>query len=370
MIFSSQAAPAWRRIIITAMILAAPAAARTDAQGAPPQAEQVEVETQIVEITQNASDEPRKTLLQPFATDTSLKPDENPGSDAGIIGQLTKGADGSLNLNSQMALLGVFTEAQHQAVMRAISQKAGCKVLSAPSITVKSGEEGTIAVTQKFSYPTEYQPAMDSPSGFSPAQFKSRDVGETEDVKATVGPDGETIDFETTGESTGLLGFLVEKNGDTTLEPLPKEATEPVYDKPVFCTTGNGKKIDISIWDGQTVLISGTKLEMQAGADGGKPEIARKSVLMLITAKLVNADKSLVHDDQEKEEDVQPLVLPTLGPREQAAESKLPDAVPVPGKPGYVTSPYAPDAGIVDVRGYTKGTEVRDPYTGKMFFVP
>jgi hypothetical protein len=42
----------------------------------------------------------------------------------------------------------------------------------------------------------------------------------------------------------------------------------------------------------------------------------------------------------------------------------------VPGKPGFVTSPYAPSNGYVDVRGFPKDTEVKDPYSGKIFLVP
>jgi hypothetical protein len=43
---------------------------------------------------------------------------------------------------------------------------------------------------------------------------------------------------------------------------------------------------------------------------------------------------------------------------------------PVPGKKGFVTSPFSPDAGYVDVRGFPPGTAVKDPYSGKIFLTP
>jgi hypothetical protein len=55
---------------------------------------------------------------------------------------------------------------------------------------------------------------------------------------------------------------------------------------------------------------------------------------------------------------------------QETVEKDYPHGSPVPGKPGFVTSPHAPYSGYVDVRGFPPGTEVRDPYSGKIFLVP
>jgi hypothetical protein len=50
--------------------------------------------------------------------------------------------------------------------------------------------------------------------------------------------------------------------------------------------------------------------------------------------------------------------------------SELPYAKPVPGKPGYVFSPFDKNGGYVDVTGYSPGQKVKDPYSGRIFLVP
>jgi hypothetical protein len=75
----------------------------------------------------------------------------------------------------------------------------------------------------------------------------------------------------------------------------------------------------------------------------------------------------------------EPSVTPTpmSAPRASAVitdantrKRDLPYAIPVPNRPGFVTSPFAPNAGVVDVRGIPSGTEVKDPYTGRSFLTP
>ena len=67
---------------------------------------------------------------------------------------------------------------------------------------------------------------------------------------------------------------------------------------------------------------------------------------------------------------VQPTVRAASSVPQSSGNRDLPYAVPVPNRPGFVTSPYAPTRGFVDVREFPSGTEVKDPYTGKLFRTP
>jgi hypothetical protein len=56
--------------------------------------------------------------------------------------------------------------------------------------------------------------------------------------------------------------------------------------------------------------------------------------------------------------------------RSVTSQTQYPTAKPVPGKPGYVFSPFDSSGGYVDVTGYSPGQKVKDPYSGKIFLVP
>ena len=63
-----------------------------------------------------------------------------------------------------------------------------------------------------------------------------------------------------------------------------------------------------------------------------------------------------------------PAATPQSSSTSSAAQ--FPVAKSVPGKPGYVFSPYDPNGGYVDVSGYPSGSKVKDPYSQKIFLVP
>jgi hypothetical protein len=94
----------------------------------------------------------------------------------------------------------------------------------------------------------------------------------------------------------------------------------------------------------------------------------------------VSTERTVSPSFQSTENQTASAPTPPLPPRQAAAtHSSQPDnrqhaALPkgrlVRDKPGFVTSPYGKSTEFVDVRGYPSGTEVKDPYTGKLFLVP
>ncbi len=63
----------------------------------------------------------------------------------------------------------------------------------------------------------------------------------------------------------------------------------------------------------------------------------------------------------------QPAVRPASAPPVKDLKRDMPYGIPIPNRPGFVTSPYSPKSGYVDVRGFPSGTEVGRPAAPENF---
>jgi len=61
---------------------------------------------------------------------------------------------------------------------------------------------------------------------------------------------------------------------------------------------------------------------------------------------------------------------PSSSSHASSGQPDFPTAKLVPGKPGYVISPFDSSGRYVDTSGYTSGSKVKDPWTNKIFIVP
>lgn len=57
-------------------------------------------------------------------------------------------------------------------------------------------------------------------------------------------------------------------------------------------------------------------------------------------------------------------------PTPAPAPAEIPFASRIPGKPGFVKSPFDPSGQAIDVRDFQSGQKAKCPYTGKIFRVP
>src|SRR6185437_15441943 len=129
-------------------------------------------------------------------------------------------------------LSGTIGNATFQAVIRGLNQKKGIDLLSAPSVTTKSGQRAVIEIVREFRYPTQFQPpqipqTVGSFSGQSsgtlipvgnsgttpvtpttPTAFETRNTGVTLEVEPVVGPDGVTIDLNLVPQVVEFEGFI------------------------------------------------------------------------------------------------------------------------------------------------------------------
>lgn len=260
-------------------------------------------------------------------------------------------------------LSGVFTDPQFQVVIRALNQKKGIDLLSAPKITTKSGQRAVIEIVREFRYPTQFtEPKVPDIQGrgsstststtialpvvgpSTPSNFETRNTGVTLEVEPVVGPDGVTIDLNLVPQVVEFEGFINYGSpiktvnpallgfSPTTLLGTTTQAitlTDNVINQPIFST----RKVttSVSVWDGQTVVLGGLmredvqKVEDRTPFLGDIPMVGRlfrtnvdqhikRNLIIFVTARLVNPAGQPVNQTQEEEEQetVQPPVLPEI----------------------------------------------------------
>jgi general secretion pathway protein D len=121
-------------------------------------------------------------------------------------------------------LAGVMTNPQFQVVIRALNQKKGIDLLSAPRVTTKSGQRAVIEIVREFRYPTQYTPpqvpsitgggsgtgtvSISVVTPTTPTAFETRNTGVTLEVEPVVGPDGVTIDLNLVPQVVEFEGFI------------------------------------------------------------------------------------------------------------------------------------------------------------------
>ncbi len=230
------------------------------------------------------------------------------------------------------AISGVFTDPQFQVVIRALSQKKGVDLMTAPSVTTRSGQRANIEVVREFIYPTEFTPpqiptnvggggggggggiggttTINIPvTPTSPAAFTMRPVGVRMEVDPVIGPDGFTIDLNLAPEVTEFEGFINYGSPiqipavDALGNPVPIVLTENRIPQPVFGV----RKITtaVTVWDGATVAMGGLiREDVQDIADkvpilGDLPIVGRlfqnksqdhfkRNLMIFVTAKLID----------------------------------------------------------------------------------
>jgi general secretion pathway protein D len=174
-----------------------------------------------------------------------------------------------------LSVAGVFTNPQFQVVLRALSQKKGIDLVSAPKVTTQSGKKATIEIVREFIYPNEFTPPQLPPSNGaqytpvvpnSPSGWETKNTGITLEVEPTVGADSYTIELYLAPRVIEFDGFINYGNPiNVALQASPLlpsktiEATSNTINQPVFST--REVTTQVSVYDGQTVVMGGLMRE-------------------------------------------------------------------------------------------------------------
>ena len=241
-----------------------------------------------------------------------------------------------------MSLTGLFSDGEVKMIMRGLAQKKGTDLMTAPSVTAKSGQKATIEVIREFIYPTEYDPPQlpnstgssfgggtggllngitggitgGTSSGSSsfpvtpatPTAFTTRNTGVTLEIEPTIGENDFVVDLRFAPEIVEFEGFInygspIQTPSTTTpildslgnlLVPGKTEntvITENRIEMPVF--SSRRVKTQLTIYDGYTVAVGGLMREDVQNVEDKVPILGDIPVIgRLFQSKSENHQKS------------------------------------------------------------------------------
>ncbi len=271
----------------------------------------------------------------------------------GLLNQTVATADASTLSPGIFGIGGVMTDPQFQVVLRALQQRKGTDLMTAPSVVTRSGQRAKIEIIREFIYPTEFDPPEipqdfgggnnfggggggfagfaglqpnfgQAPNSFpvtpaNPTAFEMRPVGVTLEVDPVVGADGFTIELNIAPEVVEFEGFInygspiqtgaVDALGNpTTVVLTDNRITQPVFSTRKLTTA-------VTIWDGQTVAIGGLiredvqHVEDKVPLFGDIPLVGRffrttsenhfkKNLMIFVTARLIDPAGQPINQNQ------------------------------------------------------------------------
>lgn len=227
------------------------------------------------------------------------------------------------NASPLARITGSIGEFDVNAIVRALSQKNGTELLSAPRLTVLSGNEATITVAQEMRYPQSYgqiqsQVGTGSLSGGgsagvsitsgTPQDFATRNVGVELKVRPTVEEDDHSVSLELNPRVTEFEGFVEYGGPSVAISGGTTVTVPPGFYQPIFAVREVSTRV--TIWDGATLIMGGlTREDVKQVSDkvpilGSLPIVGRlfrtkgestqkRNLLIFVTANLVNPGGSL-----------------------------------------------------------------------------
>lgn len=190
--------------------------------------------------------------------------------------------------------LGILSADQATALLQKLSLQKGIDLMSAPSVTTKSGQKATAEVVREFIYPTEFDPpkqlAKDQPIiPTTPTAFEMRPVGVRMELNPTLLEDG-NIDLTLTPEVTSFEGFIdygksIEKQGDTPGAVL----TENKIQQPIFHSLKT--TTSVTMQPGQSIVFGGLGSPESAPLTDRLPK-TKDLVFFIVEASVVDESRS------------------------------------------------------------------------------